>query len=118
VYGRIGEAAVELDECGATRAPESVDRLVVVADDHDVVRSIWRPTEQLDELDLGDVGVLELVDEDVPVLALVFPENIRPPLEELRDRGDLLTEVDPRRPSIDGGHKQLNRRTWPNRSSH
>ena len=62
---RSGEARVELGEGGEAGASESIDRLVVVADDHDVVGSIGRATEQLDQLDLGDVGVLELVDQDV-----------------------------------------------------
>ena len=71
VRRRLGEAALELGEGGEAGAPESIDRLVVVADDHDVVRPVRRAAEQLDQLDLGDVGVLELVDEDVAVLALV-----------------------------------------------
>ena len=92
--GRAREPAVELDEGRVTRAPEAVDRLVVVADDHDVVRPIGRPAEELDELDLGDVRVLELVDEDVPELALVAAEDVGPMLEEARDGADLLAEVE------------------------
>jgi hypothetical protein len=44
--------------------------MVIVADDHGVVGPVRRPPEQLDELDLGDVGVLELVAEEVAELAL------------------------------------------------
>ena len=91
------EPAVELGERREARAAEAVDRLVVVADDHEVVRPVRRPAEQLDELDLGDVRVLELVDEDVAVLALVAAEDVRPALEELGDGGDLLAEVERRR---------------------
>ena len=75
--GGLREARVELREGGEARAPEAVDRLVVVADDHDVVRPVRRPAEQLDELDLGDVGVLELVDEDVAELALPAAQHVR-----------------------------------------
>jgi hypothetical protein len=68
---RSAEAPVELDEGGEGRAAESVDRLVVVPDDHDVVGAIGRPTQELDELDLRDARVLELVDQDGAELALV-----------------------------------------------
>ena len=50
--------------------------------------------EQLDELDLRDVRVLELVDEDVAVLALPSAQHVRPALEELGHRRDLLAEVE------------------------
>ena len=70
------EARVELGEGGEAGAAEAVDRLVVVADDHDVVRPVRRPAEQLDELDLGDVRVLELVDEDVAELALLAAQDV------------------------------------------
>ena len=43
VLRRSAEASVELGEGGEARAAESVDRLVVVADDHDVVRPVRRP---------------------------------------------------------------------------
>ena len=46
-------------------AAEAVDALVVVADDGHV--GAWRAGQQLDELELGVIGVLELVDQDVPV---------------------------------------------------
>ena len=81
--GRPREARVELGEGGEAGAPEPVDRLVVVADDHDVVGPVGRPAEQLDQLDLGDVGVLELVDQDVAELALPAAQDVRPGLEEL-----------------------------------
>ena len=74
--GRAAEASVELDEGRVAGAAEAVDGLVVVAHDHDVVGPVGRPTEQLDELDLGDVGVLELVDEEVAELALVAAQDV------------------------------------------
>ena len=94
VRRRRGEPALELGEGGEAGAAESVDRLVVVADDHDVVGPVRRPAEQLDELDLGDVGVLELVDQDVAELALLAAQDVGPGLEQLRDGGDLLAEVE------------------------
>ena len=94
VGGRPREPRVELGEGREAGAPEAVDRLVVVADDHDVVGPVGRPAEQLDELDLGDVGVLELVDEDVAELALPAAQDVRAGLEQRRDGGDLLAEVE------------------------
>ena len=91
---RPREARVELGEGGEARAAEAVDRLVVVADDHHVVGPVGRPAEHLDELDLGDVGVLELVDEDVAELALPATQHVRADLEQLGDGGDLLAEVE------------------------
>ena len=75
--GGRDEPRVELGERGEAGAPEPVDRLVVVADDHDVVGPVRRPAEQLDQLDLGDVGVLELVDQEVAELALPAAQDVR-----------------------------------------
>ena len=94
VDGRAGEAPVELGEGGEAGAAEAVDRLVVVAHDHHVVGPVRRPTEQLDQLDLGDVGVLELVHQDVAELALPAAQDVRARLEELGHGGDLLAEVE------------------------
>ena len=94
VRRRATEPRVELGEGREAGAPEAVDRLVVVADDHDVVGPVRRPTEQLDQLDLGDVGVLELVDEEVAILALPAAQDVGPRLEQPRDGGDLLAEVE------------------------
>ncbi len=91
---RPREARVELGEGGEAGAAEAVDRLVVVADDHHVVGPVGRPAEHLDELDLGDVGVLELVDQEVAELALPAAQDVRADLEQLGDRGDLLAEVE------------------------
>ena len=91
---RPREARVELGEGGEAGAAEAVDRLVVVADDHHVVGPVGRPAEHLDELDLGDVGVLELVDEEVAELALPAAQDVRADLEQLGDGGDLLAEVE------------------------
>ena len=69
-----------------------------------------RPAEQLDELDLGDVGVLELVDQEVAELALPAAQDVGAGLEQLGDGGDLLAEVERAAPdelglvgAVDGG---------------
>ncbi len=92
--GRHRKPTVELAERGIARATESIDRLVVVANDHHVVGTVRRPAQQLDELDLGDVGVLELVHEQVAELALPAPEQVRSHLEQLRDGSDHLAIVE------------------------
>ncbi len=91
---RAREPRVELGERREAGAPEPIDRLVVVADDHDVVGPIGRPAEHLDQLDLGDVRVLELVDQDVPELALPAAQDVGAGLEQRRDAGDLLAVVE------------------------
>ena len=92
--GRPGEAGVELGEGGEAGAPEAVDGLVVVAHHHDVVGPVRRAAQELDELDLGDVGVLELVHQDVAVLALPPSKDVGAVLEQAGDQGDLLAEVE------------------------
>ena len=87
------EPRVELREGGVAGAPEAVDRLVVVPHDHHVVGPVRRAAEELDELDLGDVGVLELVDQDVAELALPSAQDVGAGLEQRGDEGDLLAEV-------------------------
>ncbi len=94
VRGRPREPRIELGEGREAGAAEPVDRLVVVADDHDVVGPVGRPAEHLDQLDLGDVGVLELVDQDVAELALPAAQDVRAGLEQGRDAGDLLAVVE------------------------
>ncbi len=91
--GRLAEAAVELREGRVAGAAEAVDGLVVVPHHHDVVRAVRRAPQQLDQLDLGDVRVLELVDQEVAVLALPSAQDVRASLEEADDRGDLLAKV-------------------------
>ncbi len=94
VRRRPAEPGIELGERRETGPTESIDRLVVVAHDHHVVGPIRRPPEQLDQLDLGDVGVLELVDQQVAELALPAAQDVRADLEQLRDGRDLLPEVE------------------------
>ena len=91
---RAREPRIELRKGGEAGAAEPVDRLVVVAHDHDVVGTVGRPPEQLDELDLGHVGVLEFVDQQVAELLLPATEDVRARLEKLGHRRDLLAEVE------------------------
>ncbi len=93
VGGRLAEAPVELREGREAGAAEAVDGLVVVPHHHDVVRAIRRAPQQLDQLDLGDVRVLELVHQQVAELALPPAQDVRAALEEADDRGDLLAKV-------------------------
>ncbi len=73
------------------RAPERVDRLVVVADHRDVP---MRLGQQPDELGLGAVRVLELVDEDVPEPAGDLGPGRRRLADEAQGQRDLVAEVD------------------------
>jgi hypothetical protein len=64
------------------RAPEAVDRLVLVADDAEVgVRPVG---ELVDEAVLDVVGVLVLIDHDIAIALLVAPLHLGDILEESR----------------------------------
>ena len=58
----LGEVALEVEDVADVGVAEAVDRLIVVADDHQVA---MLGGEQLQQPVLGVVGVLVLVDEDV-----------------------------------------------------
>ncbi len=62
-FRKYGEAA-------EGRAAEAVDRLIVVADGDDVAAFAG---EQPEQFELGDVGILKFVHQDVAVLVLHFP---------------------------------------------
>ena len=71
--------------------PKLVDRLVVVADDHDVpVLS----REQLDQLGLGSIRVLELIHQHVAVPALQLHPSHRRFAEQAQGQAHLIAEVD------------------------
>ena len=72
-------------------APERVDGLVVVADDRHVA---MRLGEQPDELGLGTVRVLELVDEDVPEPAGDLGSGRGRLADESQGERHLVAEVD------------------------
>ena len=75
-------------------AAEAVDGLVVVPHHHHVGGAVRGPAQELDQLDLGDVGVLELVHQDVAELALPAAQDVGAGLEQRRDERDLLAEVE------------------------
>ena len=58
----LGEVTLEVEDVADVGVAEAVDRLVLVADDHQVAVLFG---EQLQQPVLGVVGVLVLVDEDV-----------------------------------------------------
>ena len=87
-------------------APERVDRLVVVADDGHVPMLVG---ERRDELGLGPVRVLELVDEDVPEPARDLAPCRGRGADEAQRQRDLVAEVD----AAGRGHQVLVGRVGP-----
>ena len=81
---RFREVGLEVEDVADVGGPEAVDRLVLVADHHQVAVLLG---EQLQHPVLGVVGVLVLVDEDVTEGA---PPALADVLEELQhvDRAD------------------------------
>ena len=69
----VGEGVLELHDVAVVGAAEAVHRLVRVADDRDVVVAAG---EEQDDLVLGLVGVLVLVDEDVLEALPVVLEHV------------------------------------------
>ena len=91
--GSLLEAFLEPLECRVAGAAEAIDGLVVVANDDDVVRLVRPAPDQLQQEDLGHVGVLELVHEHVPELVLVAAQDVGPLGEQLDRQQLLLAEV-------------------------
>ena len=91
--GRLAEAFLEAAEGGIRRAAEAVDGLVVIAHDHDVVGLVRPPADELEDGDLGHVGVLELVDQDVAELALVAQQQVRSFGQQRDGAQHLLPEI-------------------------
>ncbi len=81
----IRKGVLELHDVAQVGTPEAVDRLVAVADHGDVAVAAG---EQQDELVLGDVGVLVLVDEHVLEALAVGLEDVR----VLAEQGDGVDE--------------------------
>ncbi len=77
------EAFAEALKGGVAGAPEAVDRLVVVTDHDDVVGLVRAAADQLEQQDLGHVGVLELVHQHVPELGLVAAHDVRTLCQQL-----------------------------------
>ena len=93
----VGVGRPKRVEVRERRAAPGEDGLVVVSDHRQVA---VRRDQALDELELGVVGVLELVDQDVPV-ALGEPAR-RPGVvpQDPQGQGDLVAEVDDPRPLL------------------
>ena len=81
---RVGERVLELEDVADVGAAEAVDRLRVVADDHQVAVLAG---EQLQPPVLGVVGVLVLVDEHVAEAGRVALADLGEQLEHV-DRAD------------------------------
>ena len=71
--GGVREGLLELQDVADIRRPEPVDRLIRVSDHADVA---VLASEQEDELVLGTIGVLELVDEDLGKPFLIGPTDL------------------------------------------
>ena len=78
---RVGEKFLELEDVCHLRAAPAVDRLVIVADDADMI--VRRADELLEQAHLQRVGVLELVHGDAGVAlpedfadVFVLPEDL------------------------------------------
>ncbi len=111
---RLGEGLLELRQVPEVRPAEFVDRLILITDHHHVAVLLG---EHPHELPLGDVGVLELVDQHVA-------EAPRPPLlgvvvvaEQVHRLHEQVVEVERRRLeqaplvlAVHVGHPLLGRR--------
>ncbi len=84
-------AVLEVEDVVDRRAAERVDRLVVVADDRHVPMAVG---QRRDELRLGTIGVLELVDEDVAIPAGDRRARRRRGADKTEGQRDLVAEVD------------------------
>ena len=98
--GRRPEALREVTDAVDVGAAEAVDGLVRVADRHQVAPAAG---QQLQQLDLGRVGVLQLVDEDDLPRGPLRVEQLRLPQPQPDDGPDQLGRVVGRRVA-QGGH--------------
>ncbi len=90
----------EAEDVAQRRAPEAVDALVVVPDDGDVA---VRLRQQTDDLPLGVVRVLELVDEDVAVSRALLVKDRAMIAQQSEGEPDLVAEIEP----VRGPHELL-----------
>ncbi len=88
---RLGVCLPERVEVAERRAAPGEDRLVVVADDGDVAVRLDQRAEQRE---LRGVGVLELVDQHVPVAALKAARGRGVLAQQSEAQRDLVAEVD------------------------
>ena len=89
--GHVGEGPLELQDVADVGAAPAVDRLVRVPHHADVAVGL---AEQLDDLVLGVVGVLELVDQDVAEALLVGGSHVVAGLEQVGRHHEQVVEVD------------------------
>ena len=89
----VGEGLLETQQVAEVGAPEAVDGLVGVAHHHDVAVLLGQGA---DEFPLGDVGVLELVDEDVGEAGPPLRRHVGMAAEEVDRRGQQVVEVEGR----------------------
>ena len=88
---RLGISIEERQHVGDRGAPPPINCLVVVAHARDVAVT---GAQELHQLELGMVGVLELVDHDVLEAALEVAAHVGPGPQELQDQDDLVAEID------------------------
>ena len=90
--GRLRVVALEVEDVADVGGAPGVDRLVGVADDADV--GVGRRRQQAGEHVLGDVGVLELVDQDVLVALAVALAHLRVVAQQLDRLHEDVVEVE------------------------
>ena len=88
---RVGRS--EAEDVGQRGPAETIDALVVITHHHHVARR--RGGQPLDQLELGVVRVLELVDQDVLVSVLLGLGDVRVLAQDLEGEAHLVSEVDP-----------------------
>ena len=96
----VPEPLGELDDAARLGAAEGVDRLVGVADRDQVAAAAG---EQLEQLDLGGVGVLVLVDEQPAGALALLPQQLRVAVELGDGLADELGRVVSGRVAAAGG---------------
>ena len=88
---RLGERLLEAHQVAVVGAAEAEDRLVLVADRHQVAVPL---RQHADDLPLGGVRVLELVDEDVVEAAPPAVQDVGVLAEQLHRQRQQVVEVD------------------------
>jgi hypothetical protein len=88
--GRVAEVRLEIEDVPDVGASECVHTLVRIPDDHQVPVLAG---EKLEQAVLGVVGVLVLVDEDVPERLLPAGERLRKALEDFDGEHQQVVEV-------------------------
>ena len=87
---RAGEIGREVQDVSDVGAAPRVDALIIVADHADVLPEL---REILEQFELGGVGVLILVDQQVAVTVLIARQTLRLLLEYLQDEQQKVVEI-------------------------